>query len=135
MPPIPPSEPSLITPVHPDNRVPLSGVLSSAALEAQELAGLGNRFQGLVAELMQASTGAVQADRIVQAQGLDGLVQRLSALSTFLEALGANLPPDWAVDPSLAAKNLSLDQSVRRFGRRAGDRIPAPPVAGDVDLF
>jgi hypothetical protein len=84
---------------------------------------------------MRASTGADQTDRIVQAQGLDGLVQRLNALSTFLEALGANLPADWTVDPRLAAINLSLDQSVRRFGRRAGDRVPAPPVAGDVDLF
>jgi hypothetical protein len=135
MTPLPPSDPSFDISTPSDNRVPLSGVLSAAALEAQELAGLGNRFQGLVAELMRASTGADQTDRIVQAQGLDGLVQRLNALSTFLEALGANLPADWTVDPRLAAKNLSLDQSVRRFGRRAGDRVPAPPVAGDVDLF
>jgi hypothetical protein len=118
-----------------DNRVRLSEVLAAAALEARELAGLGNRFQGLVAELMRDSAGAVDADRIVQAQGLDGLVQRLSAFSAFLEALGPNLPEDWKVDPSLATKTLSLDQSVRRFGRRAGDRIPVAPVAGDVDLF
>jgi hypothetical protein len=96
---------------------------------------MGNRFQGLVAELMAASQGASGAERIVEAQGLDAMVQRLAALSSFLEALGPSLSPEWKVDPAIASKNLTLDHSVRRFGRRAEDRIAAATKPGDVDLF
>jgi hypothetical protein len=66
---------------------------------------------------------------------LDSLVQRLSALSAFLEALGPGLPPEWKVNPAKASQNLTLDHSVRRFGRRAEDRIAAATRPGDVDLF
>jgi len=34
-----------------------------------------------------------------------------------------------------ASQNLTLDHSVRRFGRRAEDRIAAATRPGDVDLF
>jgi hypothetical protein len=63
------------------------------------------------------------------------MVQRLAALSSFLEALGPSLSPEWKVDPAIASKNLTLDHSVRRFGRRAEDRIAAATKPGDVDLF
>jgi len=118
-----------------DGQVSLSEVIQTAALEARDLAGMGNRFQGLVAELMASSQGAHSAERIVQAQGLDCLVQRLSALSSFLEALGPSLLPEWKVNPAQASQNLTLDHSVRRFGRRAEDRIAAATRPGDVDLF
>lgn len=118
-----------------DGQVCLSDVLKTAALEARDLAGMGNRFQGLVAELMAASQGAQGSERIVEAQGLDSMVQRLAALSSFLEALAPSLSPDWKVNPALASQNLTLDHSVRRFGRRAEDRIAAATKPGDVDLF
>ncbi len=131
-----------MTPVSPtqaldpsDGQVCLSEVIQTAALEARDLAGMGNRFQGLVAELMTSSQGANGAERIIQAQGLDSLVQRLSALSSFLEALGPSLSPEWRVNPALASQNLTLDHSVRRFGRRAEDRIAVATKPGDVDLF
>ena len=118
-----------------DGQVCLSEVIQTAAHEARDLAGMGNRFQGLVAELMASSQGAHSAERIVQAQGLDSLIQRLSALSSFLEALGPSLSSEWKVNPTQASQNLTLDHSVRRFGRRAEDRIAAATRPGDVDLF
>lgn len=118
-----------------DGQVRLSEVIQTAAHEARDLAGMGNRFQGLVAELMASSQGAHSAERIVQAQGLDSLIQRLAALSSFLEALGPGLPPEWKVNPVQASQHLTLDHSVRRFGRRAEDRIAAVTKPGDVDLF
>ena len=118
-----------------EGQVCLSEVLQAAALEARDLAGMGNRFQGLVAELMAASQDANGSEQIVEAQGLDFLVQRLVALSSFLEALSPTLSPDWKVNPAHASQNLTLDQSVRRFGRRAEERIAMATKPGDVDLF
>jgi hypothetical protein len=63
------------------------------------------------------------------------MVQRLSALSAFLQALSPAVPADWIIDPTAAAQGLSLADSARRFACRVEEHTSGKITSGDIDLF
>lgn len=119
----------------PDDRVCLSDVLGAVTVELEELVVAGDRLQTLIGGLMTSVGGQIGAEMMAEAQMLDAMVQRLSAVSAFIGALRPALPSDWLVDPTSAAQGLPLNDSARRLACRVEEHSTSKVLSGDVDLF
>ncbi len=115
--------------------VRLSSILDAVSAEVDDLLATGDRLQSLVGELVDRAGNGVATHVLVEAQSLDAMVQRLGALSAFLQALSPAIPHDWIIDPSSAAEGLSLADSARRFACRVEEHTNGTVISGDMDLF
>jgi hypothetical protein len=113
----------------------LSNILDAVSTEVDDLLATGDRLQALVGDLVDKSGEGVTTHVLVEAQSLDAMVQRLSALSAFLQALSPAVPADWIIDPTAAAEGLSLADSARRFACRVEEHTSGKITSGDIDLF
>ena len=119
----------------PDGQVLLSSILSAVCTEVRELVVAANQLQGLMGEMLRRSVPPLDASTLIEAQGLDAVVQRLGALSSFLQTLEPAVPRHWIIDPATAAEGLSLADSARRFTCQEDQDVRGGPSAGDIDLF
>ena len=115
--------------------VRLSSILDAVSAEVGDLLATGDRLQSLVGELVDRAGNRIATHVLVEAQSLDAMVQRLAALSAFLQALSPAIPHDWIIDPSSAAEGLSLADSARRFACRVEEHTNGTVISGDMDLF
>jgi hypothetical protein len=113
----------------------LSSILDAVSTEVDDLLATGDRLQSLVGDLVDKSGTAISTHVLVEAQGLDAMVQRLSALSAFLQALSPAVPAHWIIDPTAAAQGLSLADSARRFACRVEEHTSGKITSGEIDLF
>lgn len=118
-----------------NDEVCLSEVLGAVSTEIDDLWSAADRLQALVGELMSRSKAVLDTEMMMEAQTLDAMAQRLSALSEFLEALRPAVPDAWVIDPTTAAQGLSLADSARRFACRVEEHAHGEPSSGDFDLF
>ena len=118
-----------------NDEVCLSDVLGAVSTEVDDLLSAADRLQALVGEMMSKSTVVLDIEMMMEAQTLDAMVQRLSALSEFLQALRPAVPDAWVIDPTTAAQGLSLADSARRFACRVEEHAHGEPSSGDFDLF
>jgi hypothetical protein len=102
---------------------------------AREMAALARE-----AERLQALTGALIGDGadaalIEDAQALDALTQRLSAMAGLLARIGGDAPAGWRLDIAPALAGVTLSDMAARIGHPA--EIPSQAVAptGDCELF
>lgn len=110
----------------------LAEVLRAVRVELVELAEAGVKLQDILGPAIQHAGRAPDPALIEEAQGLDRLVQRLSALSQFIQALTVELPPEWRIEVDAALAALPLSDLAGRLGRTgSSDRAPS----GDLDLF
>lgn len=115
-----------------DADVALAEVLAAMRIELAELAVCGERLQDILGVAISHARGVPDPALIEEAQGLDRMVQRLSALSIFIEAVTADLPPAWRLDVDDALNALPLTDLACRLSRReTGIKTPS----GDLDLF
>lgn len=115
-----------------DSDVALAEVLSAMKVELAELAVCGERLQDILGVAISHAGRSPDPALIEEAQGLDRMVQRLSALSDFIQAVTTELPPAWTLDVDAALDALPLSDLAARLGRReVGVRSPS----GDFDLF
>jgi hypothetical protein len=115
-----------------DSDVALAEVLAAMKVELAELAVCGERLQDVLGEAISHAVGRPDPALIEEAQGLDRMVQRLSALSDFIQAVTADLPPGWRLDVDAALEALPLSDLAGRLGRRnVGARAPS----GDFEMF
>lgn len=115
-----------------DSDVALAEVLSAMKVELAELAVCGERLQDILGEAISHAGKCPDPALIEEAQGLDRMVQRLSALSDFIQAVSGELPPGWMLDVDAALDALPLSDLAARLGRREiGVRSPS----GDFDMF
>lgn len=101
-----------------DSDLALAEVLSAVRVELAELAVSGLRLQDILGVAIGQGGARPDAALIEEAQGLDRMVQRLSALSDFIQAVTADLPPAWRLDVDQALDALPLTDLARRLGRR-----------------
>ena len=112
--------------------VALAEVLQAMKVELAELADCGERLQEILGVAIRHAGTKPDPALIEEAQGLDRMVQRLSALSEFIQAVTPELPPAWRLDVDAALDALPLSDLAGRLGRRdVGVRAPA----GDLDMF
>src|SRR5258705_13301336 len=79
----------------------MSQVLDACAVELADLAGRCEMLQGaLSAALLRAN--------VQDAQAFDLVTQSLAALSQYLGAMAAEVPPSWTLDPTALAAALPL---------------------------
>jgi len=115
-----------------ESDVALNDVLQAMRVELAELADCGERLQEILGIAIRHSGKQPEPALIEEAQGLDRMVQRLSALSDFIQAVSHELPPGWRLDVDAALNALPLSDLAGRLGRRdVGVRAPA----GDLDMF
>lgn len=112
--------------------VALAEVLAAMRIELAELAVCGERLQDILGLAIAHARGVPDPALIEEAQGLDRMVQRLSALSMFIEAVTDDLPPAWRLDVDDALNALPLTDLACRLSRRESE---AKPPSGDLDLF
>ena len=111
----------------------LRALLANLAQESGELADTADGLQVLFGRLM-ADPPNRPDDALEQAQALDGLVQRLQGLQSFLHGLSEAPLPDLAGHAAQVAATLRLTSQARRFSP-AGAEACADVLAGDCDLF
>ena len=115
-----------------DSDVALAEVLSAMKTELAELAVCGERLQDILGEAIAHAGKSPDPALIEEAQGLDRMVQRLSALSDFIQAVTGGLPAAWRLDVDAALDALPLSDLAGRLGRRdVGERAPS----GDFEMF
>ena len=116
-----------------DPRVPVSHLLDVFQAELSELAGLADGLQDVVAE-MALGTAPAGDGFIAEAQNLDFIVQRLRSLATFMQLVAPGMEVNWTVDPSAAARGLTLASLTERLTSPA--HVAANETAsGDFQLF
>jgi hypothetical protein len=114
---------------------PLAQVLQAAAAEAADLSQAAERLQWLAGDLIRrAGSGGDQA-LVEEAQGLDALAQKLSALAGFLQRIGEDAPAEWRLDIAAALAAVPLSDMANRLGHK--DAAPSWAVAsvGECELF
>jgi hypothetical protein len=114
-----------------ESDVALAEVLAAMRVELAELAGSGERLQDILGVAIAHAGVMPDPALIEEAQGLDRMVQRLSALSMFIQAVTDDLPPAWRLDVDRALDSLPLTDLARRLSHR--EIVHAP--SGDLDLF
>ena len=110
----------------------LAQVLRAVALEMAALAQEAERLQALAGALMR---DAADAAAVEDAQALDALTQRLSALAGFLARIGEDAPEDWRLDIAPALAGVTLSDLAARIGHPVATSSQAVAPTGECELF
>jgi hypothetical protein len=109
---------------------------------AQVLQAMAGEMAALAqeAERLQALTGALIGDGadaavIEDAQALDALTQRLSALAGLLARFGNDVPVGWRLDIAPALTGVNLSDLAARIGHPVAAPSQAVAPTGDCELF
>jgi len=113
--------------------VPISDVLGRVSDELAHLARLLDHLESLIGPLI-LEAGRRDADVLHHAQGIDHIGQKLSGLAAFLAALAPDASGQWLIDPSAAAKVVTLADLASRLGFSSKD-ARSLDAWGDCDLF
>jgi hypothetical protein len=112
----------------------MNELLSRVADELRDLAHATDRLHCLVDHVKWSNL--VEKNAFVSsAQGIDGIEQRLSALSDFISALAALTPPDLTVEGHVALRKIKLADLAARLCNQANSAGPGPHVAGELEFF
>lgn len=123
-------------------QAPIGDVLDRVSHELAHLACLLDDLEAVIGPLL-LDAGRRDADVLHHAQGFDHIGQKLSGLADFLGALAPSASRQWLIDPSKAAKVVTLADLASRLGF-PGEDAGSPsrengrsPVAGggDCELF
>ena len=117
-----------------ESRVPVSHLLEVFQAELSELAGLADGVQDAVAEIALGAPGA-RDGFITEAQSLDLIVQRLRSLATFMRLVAPGMELGWTVDPSTAARSLTLARLTDRLISPTDLVVASEEASGDFQLF
>jgi hypothetical protein len=110
----------------------MAQVLQAVALEMAAAAQEAERLQALTGALMR---GGADAAAVEDAQALDALTQRLSALAGLLARLGQDAPEDWRLDIAPALAGVTLSDLAARIGNPVAAPSQAVAPTGECELF
>ncbi len=122
------------------SQAPIADVLGRAARELTHVGGLLDDLESVLGPLI-LEAGRGRADVLRHAQGLDHIGQKLACLADFLAALAQAARREWLVDPSVAARVVTLaDLALRLKGpgdasRPGADAGSSSAGSGDCELF
>ncbi|MGP8232561.1 MAG: hypothetical protein ACLQL2_07840 [Methylovirgula sp.] len=113
--------------------VPVADVTDRVGEALSEIGESVHRLQSLIAPLILEAAASNPA-HLRELQDFDHISQKLKNLGDFLGALALALPDHWRLDPSVAAKVLTLAELEARLAFAAKDegKTHAP---GDFELF
>jgi hypothetical protein len=113
--------------------VPIADVTDRVGEALTDIGEAMHNLQSLIAPLV-IEAAARNPAHLHELQDFDHISQKLKNLADFLGALALVLPDHWRLDPSVAAKMLTLaDLSTHlAFAERTDDDAHAP---GDFELF
>ena len=115
-------------------QVPIGDVLNRAGHELVHLAWLLETLQSHICPHIQEAA-ARDANVLHQMQSFDRIGQIAAGLSEFLAALALEAPRRWVVDPSAAARSVTLADLSSRLGFTSEDGKSCSTAWGDCDLF
>jgi methionine synthase I (cobalamin-dependent) len=110
----------------------MAQVLQAMAREMAALAQEAERLQALTGALVG---GGADAALIEDAQALDALTQRLSALAGLLARIGQDAPAGWRLDIAPALAGVTLSDLAARIGHPVAAPSQAVAPTGDCELF
>ncbi len=117
----------------PATSVPIADVTDRVGEALSEVSEAAYRLQSLIAPLV-LEAAARNPVHLRELQDFDHICQKLRNLADFLAALALVLPDHWRLDPSIAAKVLTLadlsSQLAFADSDEAEDHLP-----GDFELF
>ena len=99
-------------------QVSLARVLDTVQEEVASLASLSDDVQDALSGLLAAAS--LSNKDLLAVQNLDLIAQHLGALAAYVKNLTAQVQPDWAVRPELAAAMLNLSGLAQRLSLRPG---------------
>jgi hypothetical protein len=113
--------------------VPIADVTDRVGEALSEIGESVHRLQSLIAPLI-LEAAARNPVHLRELQDFDHISQKLKNLGDFLGALALALPDHWRLDPSVAAKVLTLAELEARlaFAEKSEGETHAP---GDFELF
>ncbi len=114
--------------------VPIADVLSRISYELAHLSRLLEHFERFAAPLV-VEAARRDADVLHQMQGFDHIGQKLSGLADFLAALAPAASDRWTVDPSAAARSVTLADLAARLGFSDENGASCSTAWGDFELF
>lgn len=113
--------------------VPVADVTDRVGEALTDVGEAMHRLQSLIAPLV-LEAAARNPSHLRELQDFDHICQKLKNLADFLGALALVLPDHWQLDPSVAARVLTLaDLSTHlAFAEKSDEAAHAP---GDFELF
>jgi hypothetical protein len=112
-------------------QVPIGDVLSRAGHELVHL--VLENLQSHICPLIQEAAGR-DANILHQMQSFDRIGQIATGLTDFLAALALEAPRRWVVDPSAAARSVTLADLSSRLGFTSEEGNSCSTAWGDCDL-
>jgi hypothetical protein len=110
----------------------LALLLDFVQQELDRLAVISDRLQGQIGDLL-ISGGDDLPDDIYQVQDIDRVSQTIHDLARFLKTVALQAHPEWRIDATHAAENLTMSELALRL-RGEEDNSPkehAPAAVGD----
>src|SRR5260370_38092368 len=119
----------------PPRAVPVADLLRRMAQELRHLTPVVDNLQLLVGRLVSASM-IQDSSTAHQLQHFDSLGQTLSAIADFAEALSADAPPEWLLNPHSASRAVLLsDLAARLVSHLEAPPVVSASVAGELEFF
>jgi hypothetical protein len=113
--------------------VPIADVADRVGEALDDVGEAVHRLQSLIAPLV-LEAAARNPTHLRELQDFDHISQKLKNLADFLGALALILPNDWRLDPSVAAKVLTLADLSTHLAFAEKDES-ATHEPGDFELF
>jgi hypothetical protein len=114
--------------------VPIGDILSRVGHELGHLARLLEHLETLVGPLT-LDAASKDANFMHHMQGFDHIGQKMSGLSAFLAALAPDASSRWLVDPTAAARVVTLADLASRLAFVDEDQPSCSTAMGDCELF
>ena len=115
-------------------QIPVGDVLRRAGHELAHLAWVLDDLQCQLRPLLQDAAGR-DAGMLRQIQSFDHIGQIAHGLEAFLAALALKTPPQWLVDPSAAAQNVTLADLSSRLGFAGEEKHRCATAWDECELF
>jgi hypothetical protein len=109
---------------------PVANAIARAGSELDAVVQMIHELEDVVGHAI-TSAKSTQELQIAELQQLDHVRQKIEGAAGFLNALTSILPPEWLVDPSLAAGTVSMSDLARRL---AGYHVP-PSVRPSEEVY
>lgn len=128
------SPPEVITATIDTQQLPMRDVLSRAGHESIHLAWQLDQLLRHILPVLQ-DVAAREPNMLHQIQSFDHICQFAHCLGDFLKALASEAPHSWAINPTAAAKAVTLADLSSRLGFADEEQGSCLTAWGDCELF
>lgn len=113
----------------------IAEVLEALSRETHALQRSAEHLQGMAGALIERARLPANDPLIEEAQALDALVQKLDALTGFMQRLSETAPAGWRLDIAGAVEPVLLADLAKRLCREHSPEEANHAPSGDFELF